>query len=171
MKKNRKTAKEFQCRSVLWGSFLLTLGKYAYGKKIPEFIQNAPIDFVKAFIDGYMKADGHRDKFERGGPRTVSPHLAFGCQRLFLKLGFIYGITLDPRSSTKEHKIKNKGVKKQRPIFGLSGVSRETQMTSFIEKEYAWFLPYKKEEEVSLYTLELANTAFIIENIIISSSS
>jgi intein/homing endonuclease len=33
-------------------------GKYAHGKLIPEWVQDAPKEFIQEFINGYMKADG-----------------------------------------------------------------------------------------------------------------
>jgi hypothetical protein len=32
-------------------------GKYAHGKLIPEWVQDAPKEFIQEFINGYMKAE------------------------------------------------------------------------------------------------------------------
>ena len=174
LSKDRGNAKEFRCGHSLWFSVLKYIGKYAYGKKIPTFIQNAPINFIQAYVDGYLKADGSSDKVDRKRIRTVSPHLAFGFQQLMFKLGFIYGITLDPRISIVEHKIKNKIVKKQLPIYSIHGVNRETQMFSFIENNFVWFLPYENQTKqytnICLYEIVLENNSFfVVENIIVKS--
>jgi LAGLIDADG-like domain len=64
-------------------------GKYAHGKLIPEWVQDAPKEFIQEFINGYIKADGSINSNGRITLTTVSYDLAFGLQRLYLKLGFI----------------------------------------------------------------------------------
>jgi DNA (cytosine-5)-methyltransferase 1 len=54
------------------------LKQFARGKSIPEWVQDAPTEFIQEFINGYMKADGNE---------TISSNLAYGLQRLYLKLG------------------------------------------------------------------------------------
>lgn len=60
----------------MWHSILKKFGEH--DKLIPEWVQDAPIKFIQEFINGYMRVD---DVF------NVSPILAYGLQRLHLKLG------------------------------------------------------------------------------------
>ena len=79
--------KKFGCSSLKWYTILKEFGKYAHGKRIPEWVQDAPKEMIQEFINGYMCADGtiHTNGSHRIS--TVSYDLAFGLQRLYLKLG------------------------------------------------------------------------------------
>jgi len=56
----------------------------SFGNKIPEWVQDAPKEFIQEFINGYQKADGFMKS---------STTLKFEIQRLYLKLGQIIQIT------------------------------------------------------------------------------
>jgi DNA (cytosine-5)-methyltransferase 1 len=58
------------------------LKQFAHGKIIPEWVQDAPKEFIQEFINGYMKANNNKNI-------TV----AYGIQRLHLKLRQIEGKT------------------------------------------------------------------------------
>lgn len=169
--KEKITYKEYQCRNAAWFSVFQHFGKYAYGKKIPEFIQEAPVLYIKAFLDGYNKADGYFDKTERNTLRTVSESLAFSTQRLFLKLGYLYGIHKNCREGTIIKFREKESV--QRSIFSVSGIQQKTRNTYLIEKEFAWYpvLLNTKEEKYAqkLYILKTAtNSGFVAENLIVN---
>jgi intein/homing endonuclease len=61
-------------------------GKYAHGKLMNGF----KTQIHQEFINGYMKADGCINKDGSLQITTVSYNLAYGLQRLYLKLGHIY---------------------------------------------------------------------------------
>lgn len=63
-----------------WTEFINVLGN-----QIPEWVQDAPIEFIQEFINGYLKADGFKT------PSTNA--VKYGIQRLYLKLGQIITIT------------------------------------------------------------------------------
>jgi DNA (cytosine-5)-methyltransferase 1 len=62
----------------IWHIILKKFGEH--DKLIPEWVQDAPKKFIQEFINGYMRID---DVFK------ASPILAYGLQRLHLKLGDI----------------------------------------------------------------------------------
>ena len=82
--------KNFGCSNIIWYNILKHFGKYAHGKLIPEWVQDSPKEFIQEFINGYMKADvcTNNNKIT-----TVSSNLAYGLQRLYLKLGHIFSKT------------------------------------------------------------------------------
>ena len=67
-------------------------GEYAHGKKIPAWLYGMPEEYRRAFLDGYLLADGHEETGKRGGGRvrvftTVSKALAIGVRVLLNQLG------------------------------------------------------------------------------------
>jgi DNA-cytosine methyltransferase len=145
-------------------------GKYAHGKLIPEWVQNAPKEYIQEFINGYMKADGNIR--ENGGLQltTVSLNLAFGLQRLYLKLGHIFSInkTIRPKTCVIEGRTVN-----QRDTYCIRGVlKREKNVSAFIEDNYVWYPPSKitKKEvtETNVYNFEVdIDNSYIVENTIV----
>jgi len=62
--------------------------------------KNAPIEFIEQFVEGYKRANGCIKKNGATSFTTVSYDLAFGLQRLYLKLGFIFSIQKTIRPKT-----------------------------------------------------------------------
>ena len=71
------------------------INKSEWYDEIPEWFQDAPKEFIQEFINGYIKADGHK--------KTTSIAMIYGIQRLHLKLGQIIcaidGTTVNDSSS------------------------------------------------------------------------
>jgi len=119
---------------------------YSHGNKIPEWVQDAPKEYIQAFINGYHgKQTCHEFT-------TVSPDLAFGLQRLYLKLGRLFNITKEAGQvyHIGEHKM---------------------EQSVFIENGYAWYAPFKIEktqvENEPVYNFEVEHdNSYVIENII-----
>ena len=161
--------KKFSCSDIFWFNIFKMFGKYAHGKKIPEWIQDAPIEFIQEFIDGYMKADGNIKPNGTFRITTVSYNLSLGLQRLYLKLGYIFGISKNKRPPTTV--IEGRTVN-QRPSYTIDGKKEKTIYSSFIEGNYAWFAPFeitKKEIlEIEVYNFEVENdNSYIVENAIV----
>jgi site-specific DNA-cytosine methylase len=162
--------KKFGCSNFLWYNILKKFGKYAHGKIIPEWVQDAPKEFIQEFINGYMKADGCINKNNTLQITTVSLNLAYGLQRLYLKLGHIFSINkcIRPKSYIIEGRIVN-----QRDTYSIRGVlTRERKISSFIEDNYVWFAPFKiiKKEVINtdVYNFEVENdNSYIVENTIV----
>jgi DNA (cytosine-5)-methyltransferase 1 len=156
----------------LWFNILKLFGKYAHGKLIPEWVQDAPKEYIEHFIDGYRTADGCITKNERYSFTTVSYNLAFGLQRLYLKLGHLFSINkfIRPKTTVIEGRTVN-----QRDTYLVRGYVRETkrQYPSFIEDDYAWFAPFKMEkielENEPVFNFEVENdNSYCVENIVAS---
>jgi DNA-cytosine methyltransferase len=162
---------KYGCSDFVWFNIFKQFGKYAHGKLIPEWVQDAPKKYIQEFINGYHKADGCITKNDCYEFTTVSYNLALGLQRLYLKLGNIFSINKSVRLKTTV--IEGRTVN-QRDTYTVRGYTRETdrKQSSFIDNGYAWFAPFKIQksvvENVSVYNFEVENdNSYIVENTIV----
>lgn len=158
--------KKFGCQNKTWFNIFKDFGKYAYNKKIPEWVQDAPIDFVKEFINGYQTADGCIYK-NRNFITTTSYNLAFGIQRLLLKIGIISGIDY---KKMKETTIIEGRLVNQRNFYKISWGEKNTK--GFIQNNYMWrkinTIQKEKVENEQVYNFEVENdNSYCVENIIV----
>ncbi len=169
-KNNIGKCKKFSCCNYVWFQIFKKFGKYAHGKLIPEWVQDAPKEYIQEFINGYMKADGHIGINGVLQLTTVSKNLAYGLQRLYLKLGYIFSINKCVRPST--HIIEGRIVN-QRDTYCIRGVLlRKRNVSSFIEDNYVWCAPFKltkrKITETDVYNFEVAvDNSYIVANTIV----
>lgn len=141
--------KKFGCRDEVWCSILQNFGKTGFEKKIPEWVQDAPVEYIKEFLHGYLCAN----------VTTVSQDLALGLQRLYLKSGQIVSID----------KIVN-----ERPCYRVRNILDPTKnKCAFLESGYAWF-PQKKDKMVEqttdtmVYNFEVEHdNSYIVSNTIV----
>tara|TARA_Y100000816_G_scaffold289651_1_gene276553 strand:- start:804 stop:3452 length:2649 start_codon:yes stop_codon:yes gene_type:complete len=165
-----KSCNKYGCSDFLWFHIFKKFGKYAHGKLIPEWVQDAPKEYIQEFINGYHTADGCITKNECYEFTTVSYNLAFGIQRLYLKLGHLFSIRKDirPKTTVIEGRTVN-----QRDTYHIRGYIKETvrKYSSFIDNGYVWYAPFKIEKSVvenePVYNFEVENdNSYVIENII-----
>ena len=161
---------KYGCSDFVWFNIFKKFGKYAHGKRIPEWVQDAPKEYIEQFIDGYRTADGSINSKECYSFTTVSYNLAFGLQRLYLKLGHIFSIKkcVRPKTTGIEGRTVN-----QRDTYCVSGYTRKNkrQQSSFIENGYVWCAPFKLETQCveiePVYNFEVENdNSYIVENTI-----
>ena len=69
-------------------------------KQVPRQLFDAPRPVVQAFLDAYLRGDGHRYANEKVCATTVSRQLAHGIAFLALKLGFLPSIYDQPRAES-----------------------------------------------------------------------
>lgn len=171
LQRNPGKCKKFGCSDFTWYNILKQFGKYAHGKRIPEWVQDAPIEFIEQFVEGYKRADGCIKKSGATSFTTVCYDLAFGLQRLYLKLGYIFGVekTIRPKTCVIQGRTVN-----QRDTYCVRGYTRQTlrQQSAFIENGYVWYPPFKiKTEDVentSVYNFEVENdNSYIVANTIV----
>lgn len=168
------SCEKYGCSSMLWCMILKQFGKYSHGKKIPEWVQSAPVHLVNAFIDGYRTADGCIQPNSCGTPNktisytTVSSDIAFGLQRLYLKTGKFCTVeyTERPKTTMIEGRVVN-----QRDTYKMRiTINNERTMLSFIENSYAWFKIRSNtvstpEVEQTVYNFEVENdNSYCVEN-------
>lgn len=159
--------KKFGCYNFTWFNILKQFG---HGKTIPEWIHDAPKEFVQEFINGYMKADGNIKNNNILKITTVSYNLAFGLQRLYLKLGHIFSInkTIRPKQTVIENRVIN-----QKDTYDISGkLFKDRSTSSFIQDNYVWFKPQnisiKENYGEYVYNFEVeTDNSYIVENTIV----
>jgi thymidylate synthase len=77
--------KKYSAKNELFFNLLQEFGQYCDGKKIPEWVQDAPLEMINSFLEGYKDADGCEDHISIH-VTTVSDSIAYSVQRLYLKL-------------------------------------------------------------------------------------
>lgn len=114
----------------------------SFNNKIPEWIQNAPIKYVKAFTDGFPKEI-----------KTKYKNIALGIQRLFLKLGQFVSVSM---------------IGDTYKICGYSVLKRRSYGS--IIDNYAWFpinITSERVFDVPVYNFEVAtDNSYIVHNVI-----
>ena len=159
--------KKYGCCNFIWYHILKMFGKYAHGKTIPEWVQDAPKEYIQEFINGYMSADGCIYKGVHQ-ITTVSKNLAYGVQRLYLKLGHIFHVNKVNRSTSAI--IEDRTIN-QRITYTVRGiVDRKRNTASFIEGDYVWYAPHKIEthfsDDTCVYNFEVEHdNSYTVENI------
>lgn len=157
------------CSDSIWWNILQEFGCYAQGKKIPEWVHAAPNELITEFITGYVAADGNiHGNSQRIS--TVSPNLAFGLQRLYLKLGHIVSIQKTIRPATTV--IEGRTVNQQDTYTVDANLNKQKHTSSFIEGDYAWFAVKEnhmsKTVATTVYNFEVAtDNSYIVENAIV----
>jgi len=161
---------KYGCADFIWFNILKQFGKYAHGKIIPEWIQNAPKHLIKSFIDGYMAADGYKVSEYCYTLTTVSYNLAYGLQRLYLKLGIIASCekTIRPKTCVILGRTVN-----QRDSYKITAyIEKERNYTSFIEDNYVWYTQTSnistQATDETVYNFEVENdNSYIVYNTIV----
>jgi DNA (cytosine-5)-methyltransferase 1 len=168
---NTGKCKKFGCSNYLWYNILSKFGKYAHGKLIPEWVHDAPKNLIQEFINGYISSDGHISFDKNIQINTVSANLAYGIQRLLLKLGMVFSVTKYIPETTKiiEGRIVN-----QKPLYYIRGkTDKEKDVGYYIEDNYIW---YKIKNDITtnytndelVYNFEVENdNSYVVQNIIV----
>ena len=75
-------------------------GEKATTKHVPEMLFDAPREVVKAYLDAFVKGDGHRFANGKVSSTTVSRQLAYGIAWLALKSGYFPSVYDSKMSET-----------------------------------------------------------------------
>jgi DNA-cytosine methyltransferase len=159
--------KKFGCQDFTWFNIFKMFGKYASGKKIPEFIHNAPRHLVKSFIEGYKFADGCELK-NHSSISTISHNLAFGLQRLLLKIDIISSLSYSNLPDTTM--IEGRTVK-QNNFYKIRYFNNHNKNMGFFKDNYFWrkIKTIKVEDTMEMvYNFEVENdNSYCVENVIV----
>jgi DNA-cytosine methyltransferase len=161
---------KYGCADQTWFAVLKQFGKYAHGKKIPEWVQDAPTHLIEEFVKGYMDADGHVKPNGNLKITTVSHDLAYGLQRLYLKLGYLAGVekTVRPKTCVIQGRTCN-----QRDTYQVRITpTKDFRYSSFIEGKYIWYAPRqittRPVENEPVYNFEVeTDNSYIVQNAIV----
>jgi DNA (cytosine-5)-methyltransferase 1 len=143
--------KQYGCDSIMWFNILRQFGKGAHGTLIPEWVHDAPKEFIQEFINGFNNKTSHNFT-------TSSLDLAYGFQRLYLKLGHIAEITKNTLFGRDIYEIFV-NTEKQHDIS-----------SSFIEGNYVWYAPFKitkrETSQIPVYNFEVeTDNSYVVENV------
>lgn len=161
---------KYGCCDFVWFNIFKKFGRHAHGKRIPEWVQDAPVEFVREFLSGYIASDGNITESGAHTFTTVSENLALGVQRLYLKLGHLFSVKKDilPKTTVIQGRTVN-----QRDTYQVRRcVESSRRYSSFIEGEYVWYAPFKIEtssvENVPVYNFEVEHdNSYVVENLIV----
>ena len=164
--------KKFGCSDKKWHKILSSFGKYAHNKTIPEWVHDAPISLIQEFINGFMSVDGNIRKDGKHNMTTVSYNLAFSFQRLYLKLGHIFGIKRTKRPSAYVIEGRTVNQRDTYNICGLLSKDKQDQGSSFIEGNYVWFksssITKRLVRDEPVYNFEVdSDNSYIVENTVV----
>lgn len=155
----------YDCSDFVWFNIFKQFYKYSQEKFIPEWVQDAPIEYIQEFVNGYHNAYGYNTKNNYYEFTNVSHNLVFSLQRLYLKLGHLFSIKKNIRPKTT--KVN------QRNTYHIKGYTRDEvkKQSCFIENGYVWYAPFKIEKNYvqnePVYNFEVENdNSYVIENII-----
>ena len=118
--------------------YLQQFGKYAHGKKITSDIMNLPITHLRAFLDGYLGADGHTDYSKGYGIttfRTVSEELCYELQYCIHK-AYHVPCTISI-AEEKDETIEGRLVHSKRKYTGRFSVECKNSM-NFYKDDTIW---------------------------------
>jgi DNA (cytosine-5)-methyltransferase 1 len=159
----------YKCANLTWFNILKHFGKGRYADKlIPEWIQNAPKHLVRDFINGYnIAANGYIRRDSSIRIVTPSYNLAYGLQRLYLKIGNIANIdkTIGPKSKIWPEL--------HRDTYEVCiYTEKQRKQSSFIEGNYVWYAPYeittRYTQNESVYNFEVeTDNSYIVYNAVV----
>lgn len=136
---------------------LLNVLDYFEKLVIPEWLHNAPKEYIREFINGYLMSGRCNIMDKIIQLETISYDFAMGLQRLFLKLGYIFSVTYYEQSVYKV----------------IGDLSKKSNELSFIdENNYVWYEP-KCIRNVHVHNQYVFNfevdndNSYAIENVIV----
>lgn len=166
-----RTTYEFQISNYELACYLLQFGKGAENKHLTKDVLNLPCDLLKAFLDGYMSADGCYLKNKKVFQfTTTSKQLAYDITSCWNKVYKIHtSITLSQRS--KKYKIEDRIVNQKDNYIARCPLQHNKQDKAFYDNGYIWS-PFRRIEnnnkEQVVYDIEVEEDhSYIVNNIIV----
>lgn len=153
-----RTVFKFQLSRKSLLDFLQLCGHGAENKKVHPLLWKLPLNYKKAFLEGYLSADGCLDKKRNILSATsISRELIYGLKQLVME---VYGVCpqICKPKLRKEHIIEGRKIK-QKQIYSIKFAKEiRKQNHAFQENKIAWY-PYKTTEEIQgfklVYNLEV----------------
>jgi len=162
-------SKTYISKNTLWLEIFKMFLNEKHEKHIPEWVQSTSNDYIKEFLNGFSKTDNCSIKNSLMEITTISINLAYGIQRLYLKLGLILNINvfINQKPSNKDLKVL---IQKNIYIIKVDNIIRF--YNAFIEDNYVWFAPLiiakKVVSNIPIYNIEINNKYnFFVENTLV----
>jgi len=157
----------YVCSNKIWWEIIKDFGHLAHNKKIPEWVQDAPKEYIEWFIEGYLAADGCKTNKNYETYTTVSADLAYGLQRLYAKIKKMLSVTYQIRPKTKI--IEGRTVN-QRNTYNMRLVkTSKRKYIKNVDDDYINFPILKINKEIKntkVYNFEVADdNSYTVQNI------
>ena len=168
----QKNCVVYNFSSRIWTTILKKFAHKAHNKIIPEWVHDAPKNYIEKFLEGYIRADGcHMEKNSNKyiNFTTTSKNIALSLQRLYLKLGHFAMVRFQKRP--KKFIIKGREVN-QRDTYTIEIFpERKRQIRAFIENGFAWY-PIEKIEKFNtntdVYNFDVEDDhTYVVENCVV----
>lgn len=149
-------------------AFCEQFGKFAYGKEVPGFVINLPVNLLQGFVDGYISADGH-ENVDKTTATSASRKLIYGMAQCVAKVYKTpYSIY---RQNTSESGIIEGRKVKQRTIWELMfKKEKKKQDKAFYENGFVWYPCNGVEDagEFETYDISVDDAhSFTVQNTIV----
>jgi thymidylate synthase/dihydrofolate reductase len=166
-KNDTESVTTYICSNKIWWEIIKDFGHLAHNKKIPEWVQDAPKEYIEWFIEGYLAADGCKTNKNYGIYTTVSSDLAYGLQRLYAKIGKMLSVTYQIRPKTKI--IEGRTVN-QRNTYNMRLVkTSKRKYIKNVDDDYINFPILKINKEIKnakVYNFEVVDdNSYTVQNI------
>ena len=137
-KEENRTVFKFVLKDNNLYDFFQNFGKYANGKKIPQFVIDLPLDLLTEFLNGYISADGHYQKCKNQFIlSSVSKELIYGLQQCIHK-AYKVPTTFDIRPENIDI-IEGRKVKRKESYILKFHLDKRRNDRSFYENGYIWY--------------------------------
>ena len=129
---------KYRAGNKAWWNILNEFGRYAHGKRVPQWVHDAPTSLLREFLNGYMAADGSvRPEGHEWRTASVSPAVSLAIQTICAKLGFVASVRKDKKAKTCV--IEGRTVN-QRCAYHVSfRPERLRAGCAFLEGNYTWY--------------------------------
>jgi pyruvate formate lyase activating enzyme len=124
--------------------FAALAGSRAARKRVPAQIASAPLDVVRAFLEAYVEADGHRHVDGKISATTVSRELAYGIAWLVLRLGHLPSIYANEVGASRE--IEGRSVSRQPVQYSVVWYPSDKKGRRLVETGSHYLVPVRSVE-------------------------
>lgn len=156
-KEENRTVFKFLLKDNSLYDFFQKFGKYANGKKIPQFVIDLPVELLTEFLNGYISADGHYQKLNNQFIlSSVSRELIYGLQQCIHK-AYKVPTTFAIRQENIDT-IEGRKVKRKESYIIKFHLDKRRNDRSFYENGYIWYWVYsvtKTEKYDDVYNFEV----------------
>lgn len=125
----------YETRSMRLINLFRTFGHGASNKRVPQFVFDSTVEAQRAFLEGFIEADGFVDKKNATIITTTSPSIAYGIQRLALLTGKVASLYKQQRPSTTV--IEGRTVN-QKDTYSLKIVDQWQKKSTEFDEKHAW---------------------------------
>lgn len=160
-----RTSYKFVIHNLSLLKWMRIFGKGAYNKTIPACILDLPKEQLTWFLNGYLSADGHKDKWGTYSYKTISPSLAFGLNVIYHKLNLNY-VTNGIQYTLGKEIIENRTVSAHNRYYGILS-QKKKDWNSIIHNNKIWYKIDSIEEIDNndfVYNLEVENNHTYLAN-------